>query len=65
MRDGCLAVIPDVRGKLDSRLQGFDRRSIADHLLQVGGQRDPAELAPFELQVRAAAEQAQRALGLG
>ena len=28
------------------------------------GQRDPAELAPFELQVRGAADQAMRALGL-
>ena len=47
--------------KLACILEGVYARYLGGAL----GQRDPAELAPFELQVRAAAEQAQRALGLG
>jgi aminoglycoside phosphotransferase (APT) family kinase protein len=46
--------------KLACILEGVYARYLGGAL----GQRDPAELAPFELQVRAAAEQASIALGI-
>ena len=46
--------------KLACILEGVYARYLGGAL----GQRDPAELAPFELQVRGAADQAMRALGL-
>ena len=46
--------------KLACILEGVYARYLGGAL----GRRDPAELAPFEMQVRAAAEQAAIALGL-